>query len=149
MLFRSWRPVVERLAQEIKTRIQFGAHEAVIQLEPPELGKIKIDLRLDGANIHARIVADEPATQALIDNHWADLRQALDSRPVDFVNVQFEPQAASGGAGQWSQGFNDTPAQGQPPGAGANGASATQVEAAARAAAEAVGPGPGRISMWA
>jgi flagellar hook-length control protein FliK len=135
-----WRPVLDRVAQEIKTHIQFGEHEAVIQLDPPELGKIKIDLRLDGEHIHARIVAEEPSTQALIENHWADLRQALDPRQVDFVNVQFDRQTASSGSGQWSQAFNDAPAQGQERGAGAN------AEQTAHGAAEAVDQG--RISMW-
>jgi flagellar hook-length control protein FliK len=134
-----WRPVLDRVAQEIKTHIQFGEHEAVIQLDPPELGKIKIDLRLDGGQIHARIVAEEPSTQALIENHWADLRQALDTRQVDLVNVRVDPQTANSGGGQW--------AQGQERGAGANAdRSANGTVAAALAESEAADPG--RISMW-
>jgi flagellar hook-length control protein FliK len=135
----TWRPVLDRVAQEIKTHIQFGEHEAVIQLEPPELGKIKIDLRLDGGQIHARIVAEEPSTQALIENHWADLRQALDIRQVDLVNVRVDPQTANSGGGQW--------AQGQERGAGAN-ADPSANGAAAAALAESEAADPGRISMW-
>ncbi len=141
-----WRPVLDRVAQEIKTHIQFGEHEAVIQLDPPELGKIKIDLRLDGGQIHARIVADEPSTQALIENHLADLRQALDTRQMDFVNVRVDPQAANSGGGQWAQAFNDAPAQGQERGAGANAERSANGVAAALSESEAVDPG--RISMW-
>ncbi len=50
----AWRPVVERLARDIGEHFRVGEQQAVLRLEPPELGKVKIDLRIEGGQLHVR-----------------------------------------------------------------------------------------------
>ena len=77
----AWRPVVERLARDIGEHFRVGEQQAVLRLEPPELGKVKIDLRIEGGQLHVRIAAEGQGSQALIEHDLPELRQALRSRP--------------------------------------------------------------------
>jgi hypothetical protein len=146
----AWRPVVQRVTEQVVHQLRIGEQQAVIELEPPELGKIKIDLRFEGEQIHARIVAEEQGTKALIESRLGELRQALEVRQVDLGNLQVEQQTVSSGGAQWGQTLNDGSRQGRRPGqedsgiAGRSTNDAPQGESSQSPARD-----PGRISMWA
>lgn len=104
----AWR-TVERLAGDIVSRLRIGAREAIIQLEPQGFGSIKIDLRMDGDKLHARIVADAHEARALLENHLPELRQALQASGVDLADVRVFHGGGSGASGNFSQSFQQTP----------------------------------------
>jgi hypothetical protein len=149
-----WRPVVDRVAQEIKTYIQLNKREAVIQLDPPELGRIKIDLRVDGDQLQALITTESGHTKALIENHLSELHQALETSQVGVRNIQVDQQSTPSTGGHSAQGFADTPQQGQGQGQrhghGESGMvnqllhDPTPAEISAQTQVD-----QGRISMWA
>ena len=60
----AWRPVVERLARDIGEQFRVGEQQAVLRLDPPELGKVKIELRIEGGQLHVRIAAEDQESQA-------------------------------------------------------------------------------------
>jgi hypothetical protein len=146
----AWRPVIDRVADEIIGHVQIGKHEAVLQLDPPELGKIKIDLWIDGAEIHARIVADEQNTKTLIESHLPELRQALDAGRVELVNLRVDHQEPARGNEQWPQGFADNARQGPRHGQSHGGlAERAPNDGAPSENPTRVASDTGRISMWA
>jgi flagellar hook-length control protein FliK len=148
----AWRPVVDRVAQEIKAHIELGKHEAIIQLDPPELGKIKIDLRLDGDRLQARIVTEEGHTKLLIESHLTELRQALETGQLDLRNIRVDRQDAPSAGGQWAEGFRDAQGQGEGQGQSRGDAGggepmfndSAQIDNSQRRQIDG-----GRISMWA
>lgn len=145
----AWQPVVRQVSEEIVRQVRIGEQQAVIELEPPELGKIKIDLRVDGEQIHARIVAEEQSTKALIESRLTELRQALEVRQVDLANLQVEQQNVSSG-GQWGQALSDGSRQGRGPWQDDSGfADRSANDAAQRENSQTPASDPGRISMWA
>jgi flagellar hook-length control protein FliK len=144
-----WRPVVEQLAGEIKGRIRIGNTEAIIQLDPPELGKLHIDLHLRGDKLEARIFAETDESRLLIESHLTELRQALGENRVELVDVRVDSGSWGGARGDGHQGPRQD--------AGGGRQTANDFGATARSAAEerdhvwrqrAAGE-PGRVSMWA
>jgi flagellar hook-length control protein FliK len=144
-----WRPVIEQVAGEINGRVHIGKTDAIIQLDPPELGKLKIDLRLDGDKLEARIFAETQESRRLIETHLPELRQALGENRLEHVDVRIE-------SGSWGSARGDGH---QGPRQEANGGrqSANDFGATARGGDDEREPiqrqpaarEPGRVSMWA
>ncbi len=95
-----WAPVINRVAGEIISSVRHNKHEAFITLEPLELGNIRIAISLDGERVHARILAEAHDSGRLIENHAADLKQALQLQSLDLVDLRVD-------SGSWSGGRND------------------------------------------
>ena len=146
----SWRPVVERVAEEMAGRIKFNKQDAIIQLDPPELGKIKIDLHVDGDKIQARIFTEGHDSQSLIENHLQELRQALQANNLDLVDVRVQG-GWHGASGDAMHGFPQQQQQQPSPQqewgwASGNIANGDAVEALP---SKTLTPDKGRVSMWA
>lgn len=143
-----WRPVIDRLAGDIASHVRIGSQEAVIQLDPPELGKIKIDLRMEDGKLHARIAADSLESRALIESHLGELRQALSVGRVEVAEMQVTQSSWNSG-GDLTQGYQQS-AQGRQRNSGTadrgGSPSAKGVEERARATETRAS---GRVSMWA
>ena len=105
----AWRPTVERLAGDMISRMRIGLRDAVIQLDPPELGSIKIDLHMEGDKLQAKIVTEAHEAQSLIENHLTELRQALQTRGIDVGDVRVSHGGWSGTSGDFTQSFHQTP----------------------------------------
>jgi flagellar hook-length control protein FliK len=146
----SWRPVVERISGEIAGRIKLNHQNAIIQLDPPELGRIKIDLHVDGDKLQARIFTEGHESQSLIENHLAELRQALQENHVDLVDVRVQG-GWNGASGDAMHGFSQQQQQQPASHQRWDSASGNVVDR------DAVEPQPnygstseqGRVSMWA
>ena len=104
----AWRPMVERLARDIGEHFRVGEQQAVLQLEPPELGKVKIDLRIEGGQLHVRIAAEGQESQALIEHHLPELHQALCAGQIDVGAVRVSQGEWNPGGGL-AQNFNQSP----------------------------------------
>jgi flagellar hook-length control protein FliK len=144
-----WLPLVERVAGEINGHIRIGKKEAIMQIDPPELGRLRIDLRLDGDRLEARILAETAESRAIIETHLPELRRILGENRVELVNVRIDSGSWSGAGGE-GHGWPRHEANGghQPTNdfGGVLQGGAKERE---------LGPGqpqahdPGRVSMWA
>ncbi|HEX2226227.1 MAG TPA: flagellar hook-length control protein FliK [Candidatus Binatia bacterium] len=97
---RNWHPVIDRVAGEISGRIHIGKQEAVLQLDPAELGKLQIDLHMEGDRLVARILTETPESRALIEAHLPELRQALVENRVELVEIRIDHGSWDGQRGE-------------------------------------------------
>jgi flagellar hook-length control protein FliK len=144
-----WRPLVEQVAGEINGHIRIGKQEAIMQLDPPELGKLRIDLHLDGDRLEARILAETPESRALIETHLPELRRILGENRVELVDVRIDSGSWSSAGGD-GHGWPRQEANGgyQPTNdfGGVLGVGAEEREPERR---QPEAHEPGRVSMWA
>jgi flagellar hook-length control protein FliK len=107
----AWSPTINHVAAEIAGNLRRNKHEAVITLDPPELGKLKIGLTVDGDKVQVRIFVEARESQGLIENHLSDLKQALVSHHLDLVDVRVDGGSWSGssGGGDLMHGFQHNP----------------------------------------
>ncbi|HXG51837.1 MAG TPA: flagellar hook-length control protein FliK [candidate division Zixibacteria bacterium] len=99
------KAAIGALAGAIADSIRVGKQDAVIQLEPPELGRMRVDLRVDGDKLRARIVAEGPEAKALVENHLGELRDALQAKAIDLIEIRIEQGAWRESGAGWAQGF--------------------------------------------
>jgi hypothetical protein len=94
------QPLVDAVISEINGRIHLGEREAVLQIDAPELGRLQIDIVLDGDQLTARILTESTEARLAVEGHLGELRRALDDSGLRLVDVQ----VGSEGWGGW----NDT-----------------------------------------
>jgi flagellar hook-length control protein FliK len=92
----TWREVVNQVRDGVVTTVEQNNREAHIQLDPPELGKLAIQLTVEGEQIRAHIVAESADVGALIQSHLPELKQALHSHRLDLDTVRVEVQTGGG-----------------------------------------------------
>jgi flagellar hook-length control protein FliK len=92
----TWREVMNQVRNGIVTSVGQSNREAHIQLDPPELGKLAIQLVMEGEHICAHIVAESAEVGALIQSHLPELKQALQSHRLDLDTVRVEVQTGGG-----------------------------------------------------
>jgi flagellar hook-length control protein FliK len=71
-----------------------------MRLDPPELGGVTIDARLDGTRLTVHIRAEHGATQEMLADALPRLRESLTQQGfvTDQINVQLSFDATGGGA---------------------------------------------------
>ncbi|MGH7872633.1 MAG: flagellar hook-length control protein FliK [Candidatus Binatia bacterium] len=143
----AWRPLVDRLAGDISSHLRLGKSAAVLQLDPPELGKIKIDLRMEDGRLHARIIAEGHESKALIEAHLPDLRQALLAGKIEVADVRIS-QGNWNGAGDLGQGLQQQEHGRQEPGRGFDTRAMRSPDGEEPRRQTSARDG-GRVSMWA
>jgi hypothetical protein len=70
-------PVVQQLAAGIGRLRREGRQEVSLRLDPPHLGAVRIEARLDGSQLMLQIHASVPATRDLLEQGLPRLREAL------------------------------------------------------------------------
>jgi len=141
-------PVINRVASEIALQVRQNKNQALITLDPPDLGSLRIALTLDGDKVQARIVAELHESGNLIQNHLPELKDALQFHRLDLVDVHIDSGNWGGAHNDFTQNFgrefsNQDSWQGRRE-------RAEQVnDAPIIAPSQPVRSRPGRVSMWA
>jgi flagellar hook-length control protein FliK len=82
--------VIDRVAEAVVAHLDRENNTAVIQLEPAELGKLHIDLAVEGDKVQIRIITEAPETSTLIQAHLAELKSALQHHSLDLGLVSVD-----------------------------------------------------------
>ena len=88
------RDPIDQIATRLRDVRGPGHHEISVRLDPPELGAVRIDARLDGARLQLSISAEHAPTGELLADALPRLRDALSQQgfvPTDVtVHLGFE-----------------------------------------------------------
>jgi flagellar hook-length control protein FliK len=146
---QAWRPLIDRLAGDMVGHLRVGKQEAVLQLDPPELGKVKVSLRIEEGKLHAHIIADANGAKDLIESHLPELQQAL--RAGQFEVVEVRVSQGSGHAASHDFPRNQQQSHQRHDGHSQNFASASAADGlrAERHSRQSRSNERGRVSMWA
>ena len=93
-------PVADQIVQSIRAAGARVNQQIVVNLTPPELGKVRVTLRSSGHEIRGVLEADNPDTLRRLEREAAGLTQrlgdaGLDVRRMDVVMTRQDGQAAS------------------------------------------------------
>jgi hypothetical protein len=75
--FEPARDPVEQIATRVRDVKGPGRHEISLRLDPPHLGAVRIDARLDGGQLHLQIRAEHAPTGELLAEALPRLRESL------------------------------------------------------------------------
>ncbi len=100
--------LLTQLSGRMMVMIKSGQPTMRLQLYPPDLGHVRVDLKVDGQGVKATLVAENQQVQQILGSHSAELRQSLADQGFNLeqfeVLVQDQEQQTasnrSGGEGQ-------------------------------------------------
>ena len=73
---------VERVVKAAKVTLARGSSRIQIQLDPPELGRLLVDIRRSATGIHLELHASTVKAQQLLEKNSGELRAALESQGI-------------------------------------------------------------------
>lgn len=101
--------IIERVAQEIVAHINQDQTKAVIEVEPQELGRIQIDLVVEGEKVQVRIVTEAAEVSSLLQSHVLELKQALQHHNLELSTVSVDVSAGGRDQGNLASGSQQHP----------------------------------------
>jgi len=90
---------LSRVSKGLADVIRRGGGEMTVRLEPEALGAVRVDVRIDGQTVDARVQATTEVAQALLSGRLRELRTALESRGLEVgrLTVAREPSEDAAG----------------------------------------------------
>jgi flagellar hook-length control protein FliK len=106
-------PQVQDLAEK-------GGGKMTLQLDPPEMGRLTIEVTTRGKNVELAIHADSEATRSVLEGGLADLRFALQAQDLQLTHAEVQRTNESSfsslqfGQGNSEKGQQDSSKEGNP-----------------------------------
>jgi flagellar hook-length control protein FliK len=90
------QPVPEQLVHVLSaTRDRGdGSYRLAVEVHPAELGRVRLDVHVDGGTVHVSLHADHAATSALLEQSLDQLRAALESAGVSAGQLSLGDRGA-------------------------------------------------------
>ncbi|MBW1712531.1 MAG: flagellar hook-length control protein FliK, partial [Deltaproteobacteria bacterium] len=84
--------LLDQLSGRIVMMLRGGQQVMRLQLYPPELGGLKIDLRVEGQAVRATVVAENQQVQQLLGAHSSELKQSLSEQGFSLEKFEVMTQ---------------------------------------------------------
>ena len=98
--------MLEQLSGRMTMMLKNGQSTMRLHLNPPELGGIRIELKVDGSSVRATIVAENQQVQQMLGSNSSELRQSLSEQGfnLDKFEVLSQSQFQQAGSDQGDSG---------------------------------------------
>ena len=80
-------PVLHQVVRAVEVLQQGGAHEVRLQLQPPALGQLLVQLRVSGGDVSVHMLAETAQAQNVIREHLPELRAAMAAQGLQADNL--------------------------------------------------------------
>lgn len=101
----NWQAVINQVSDGIVAKVQDNSREAHLQLSPPELGRLDIQIIVEGERVQAHIIAESKDVGTLIQSHLPELKQALQNHRLDLDTIRVDVQTNGENLNSSSQQF--------------------------------------------
>lgn len=91
---------VQRVVQVLRAQTHSGGGEIRLRLEPPDLGSLRIDMRMHGDVLTLRVQATTDAARQIIESRAAELQHALAQHGISVDRISVEHRPTMGGGAQ-------------------------------------------------
>ena len=79
--------VVQQVFVRLVSGMQQGSRSMVINMHPPELGRVKVSLVSDGGRLSAVLHTENQQVQGVLDRHLPQLRQSLQEQGLSIADL--------------------------------------------------------------
>jgi flagellar hook-length control protein FliK len=95
-----WDANIERLVRVLRSRINGQRSRTVLRLDPPELGRLRLQMDLRGAALTLRIDASTEMAHRLLSQDVEKLRHGLEASGIQLERVEIRPPTQGMEAGE-------------------------------------------------
>ncbi len=86
---------VPQVLPKVENLVEQGGGKMTLQLDPPEMGKLTIEVTTRGKNVELAIHADSEATRSTIEGGLSDLRLALQTQDLQLTHAEVQHTSES------------------------------------------------------
>ncbi len=86
---------VEQIVRAMQSSLSRGGGRVTLQLSPPELGRLRVQMQIRGSDLTASFDTENEAAQTLLQNSLPQLRQALASQGLRLVDASVQIQGGA------------------------------------------------------
>lgn len=104
---------VRQVGRAVIERLQEGGGTTRIHLHPEELGRVSVDVRIEGGEVHLTVIAERPEAARLLREHAPDLAQVFREHGLD-LHVQVGSGGQERGQGESTDGRSHRQRAGEP-----------------------------------
>jgi flagellar hook-length control protein FliK len=122
---------MEQVVRAARAQIGAGRSQVRLQLQPPELGQLRIDVRLNGKTIQMHVQTQTETTHHIVSSRISDLRSALEAQGLTVEHLRVElrgPHQTSSSANQQDHSGLENPLDNTHPDAHRGGHSQSESE---------------------
>ncbi len=103
--------IINQLADKMTVRTNGAQNEVQVRLDPPSLGKVRMNITTSGDSVRATIVAENPAVKQVIENNFNQLRDAMGEQglKLDSFTVTVGGESANQNPSGQASGEENTP----------------------------------------
>ncbi len=85
----------DALGRALRVTVRSGGREALLELNPPELGTVRIELVMEGRDLSARISTERPEIATRIESFRSDLERSLESSGLRLEQLHVDSDSGS------------------------------------------------------
>jgi len=102
---------MNRIVQIIRSNLGQRQSQITVQLDPPELGKMRVDLKLIDNNLQLSIATETDHARQMLSDRVETLRSSLEQNGISLSKCEIIPRTASAQSDQKLPQFQDSPAR--------------------------------------
>lgn len=102
-----------RLTRGLANAVNQRGGAVTLRLTPPEMGTVRIQMQISGANVSASFHAESASAQTLLTQQLSQLRTSLETQGMNVERLSVQPMASTAQSQNSSQNQNDNQQQNQ------------------------------------
>jgi len=82
--------IIEQITEKLQTAVRNGVHEMRITLRPQELGEVRMNIRVEGDQVTARMMVESEQVKAVVEKHFQQLKDALEQQNLHAAKLSVD-----------------------------------------------------------
>ena len=82
--------IIEQISEKLQIAVRNGVHEMRITLRPQELGEVRMNIRVEGDQVTARMLVESEQVKAIVEKHFQQLKDALEQQNLHAAKLSVD-----------------------------------------------------------
>jgi len=82
--------IIEQITEKLQIAVRNGVHEMRITLRPQELGEVRMNIRVEGDQVTARMLVESEQVKAIVEKHFQQLKDALEQQNLHAAKLSVD-----------------------------------------------------------
>ncbi|MCL2689754.1 MAG: flagellar hook-length control protein FliK [Chitinispirillia bacterium] len=82
--------IIEQITEKLQLAVRSGVHEMRITLRPQELGEVRMNIRVEGDQVTARMLVESEQVKAIVEKHFQQLKDALEQQNLQAAKLSVD-----------------------------------------------------------
>jgi len=82
--------IIDQISEKLQIAVRNGVHEMRITLRPQELGEVRMNIRVEGDQVTARMLVESEQVKAIVEKHFQQLKDSLEQQNLHAAKLSVD-----------------------------------------------------------